>query len=116
MEEKIEKRSLRYDFTASETHDLAIQLAQETRKVQALEEEKKSITSQYAAKINEAKALSNRPSNQISDGWEFREIDCDVQYHVPEKGKKTYTRKDNGVSFVEKMESYEWNLFNQEEE
>ncbi len=55
MEEKIEKRSLRYDFTASETHDLAIQLAQETR-------------------------------------------------------------KDNGVSFVEKMESYEWNLFNQDAE
>jgi len=115
-ETKVEKRSLRYDFTAIETHDLAIQLAQKTREVSSLEEDKKSVTSQYSAKINEAKATATRLSNLISDGWEFRETECGVEYHVPDQGQKTYTRKDNGKKFTEKMESFEWNLFTQPQE
>lgn len=111
------KRQLRYDFTASEIHDLSVQLANKTKELNAITEEKKSINSQYTAKVNEVKASCNKLSNQVSDGYELREIDCEVEYHKPEQGKKTFIRKDtNTVAAVEAMTDYDWNLFNQPEE
>jgi phosphopantetheinyl transferase (holo-ACP synthase) len=106
-------RSLRYDFTAVEIHDYSLQLANKTKELSAIEEERKSVTSNFAAKINEAKATCNKLSNFISNGYEYRDIECTVEYHKPEQGKKTLTRKDNKEKIVEKMEQYEWNLFNQ---
>ena len=115
MEEnvKTEKRSLRYDFTASEIHDLSIELAQKNKECVSLENEGKAVQSQYASKIKVVKSEIAKLSNQVSDGWEIRDIECDVVYHKPAKGKKTITRKDTGRSYVEPMESWEWNLFNQ---
>lgn len=118
---RTEKRTLRYDFTAVETHNLSLQLANETKKVSALTEEKKSVTSQWAAKINEAKATCNSLSFKVADGFEHREIDCDVIYNQPTQGKKTIIRKDsNTLVGVEDMSKYDWdkinednNLFNQ---
>ena len=78
-----------------------------------LEEAKKSVTSDYAAKINEAKGSCNKLSNFISNGYEYRDVECTVEYHKPEQGKKTLTRKDNNQVIVEKMDPFEWNLFNQ---
>lgn len=113
----IEKRSLRYDFSASEVHDLSLKLAKKNKEVVALEEEKKSVVSQLQAKINEAKASVNTLSGQVSDGWEYREIECDVIYHQPQQGKKTIIRRDTGKkTAVESMTDYEWDLFNQPED
>lgn len=113
---KTEKRNLRYDFSAPEIYDLSMQLANETKKLQSLNEEKKSVTSQYAARINEVKAATNKISNQVADGYEIREVECDVDYHTPSQGTKTITRRDTGVKTTEKMTEYEWNLFNQPDE
>ena len=115
-EAKFERRTLKVEFTAVETHELATQLATKTRELSALEEEKASVTKQYGAKVAEAKAATNKLANLVNDGYEYREVECEVLYHFPEKGKKTYIRKDNNRQFVEKMEAYEWNLFNQAEE
>lgn len=112
-ETKTERRTLRYDFTASEIHDLSLSLAGKTKELQALEEEKSAVASQYGAKLKEAKAVCNKLSNQVADGWEFREVDCEVKYHHPEQGQKTVIRLDNKKEFVEKMETWEWNLFTQ---
>jgi hypothetical protein len=110
---KTEKRSLRYDFTAVETHELSLSLANKTKELCALEEEKSSVVSQYGAKIKECRASCNKISNQVSDGWELREVESEIEYHIPSEGRKTITRKDTGKKFEEKMESWEWNLFNQ---
>ena len=113
---KTEKRSMRYEFTAVEIHDLSIQLANKTKELAAIEEEKKSVSSQYTAKLNEAKASCNKLSNQVTDGYEIRDIDCDIEFHKPSQGMKTVTRKDNGTKLEEKMSDYEFNLFNQPED
>lgn len=111
------KRSLRYDFTAVEIHDLSVQLANKTKELSAITEEKKSVNSQFTARINEVKAATNKLSNQVSDGFEYREIDCEVKFHKPEQGKKTLIRKDTDkVVAVEAMTDYDWNLFNQPED
>lgn len=110
---KTEKRSLRYDFSAVEIHDLSLNLAAKTKELAAVEEEKKSVSSQYTARLNEAKATCNKLSNQVTDGYEIRDIECEIGYHKPAQGMKTLTRRDNGKSFEEKMSDWEFNLFNQ---
>ena len=114
MESKFEKKTLRYDFTASEIHDLSIQLAQKNKDAVNLENEQKAVASQYGSKLKVLKSEIGKLSNQVADGWELKEIECEVLYHVPKKGMKTYVRKDNGQRFEERMDSYEWNLFTQE--
>lgn len=109
-----EQRSLRYDFTAKEIHELSLQLAKKNKEVQQLEDEKKTVTSQLQARINSAKADVNVLSNQVSDGWEYRDIECEVIYHKPTQGKKTIIRRDlNRTTSVETMLEHEWDLFNQ---
>lgn len=111
------KRSLRYDFTAVEIHDLSLELAKKTKELSSLAEEKKTVTSQYSARLNEVKATTNKLSNQVADGWEYREIDCEVIYHKPQQGKKTIIRKDTDkIAMIETMSEYDHNLFNQPEE
>lgn len=110
---KTERRSIRYDFSAVETHDLSLTLASKTKELQAVKEEKKTVVSQYGTKEKEIQGILNRLSNQVADGWEFRDTLLNIEYHKPEQGKKTLTNPDNGKFLVEKMSDYEWNLFNQ---
>lgn len=113
---KTEKRQLRYDFTASEVHDFSLELATKNKEFVRIENESKAVASQYGSKLKTIKSEIAELSNKVSDGWELREIECDVAFHKPTQGMKTVTRKDNGRTYTEKMESYEWNLFTQAEE
>lgn len=113
-EVKSEKRSLRYDFKAVEIHELSQQLASKNLDAVEIENEAKSVQSQYNSKLKVIKSEIGKISRQVSDGWEIREVDCDIEYHKPSKGKKTVTRRDTNRTTVEPMESWEWNLFNQE--
>jgi hypothetical protein len=110
-----EKRTLRYDFTAVEIHDLSLQLANKDKEVKSLMQEKKSVTSQFTAKINEAEASRGKLSNQVSDGFEYRDIDCEVVFNQPTPGKKTIIRKDsNTLVSVEAMTTADYDLINEE--
>lgn len=116
-EKVIERRTLKYEFSAIETHELSLQLASKTKEKVALEEEKKSVASSYKARIDEVTATCNKLSNQVSDGFEMRDIECEGLHHQPEVGKKSIIRTDNNqLVIVEKMTDYEWNLFNQPED
>lgn len=110
-----EKRTLRYDFTAVEIHDLSMQLAGKTKEVAALVKKKKSVTSQCTAEINAAESACNVLSNQVADGYEHREIECEVILNQPAQGKKTIIRKDsNALVGVEAMTTKDWDIINEE--
>jgi rRNA processing protein Krr1/Pno1 len=110
-----EKRSLRYDFTAVEIHDLSLALASKTKEVTQLTEEKKSVVSQWTAKVNEAKATCNSLSFKVSDGFEYRDIECEVILNQPSQGKKTVIRKDdNRLVGVEEMSKSDWDKLTEE--
>lgn len=110
---KIEKRYLRYDFSAAEIHDLSIEMANKTQDFASIEDEKKAITSQFSSKLNVLKEKINSLANKVASGYEVREVDCDIEYHKPEQGKKTLVRKDTGAKIIEKMDSQDYNLWNQ---
>ena len=110
-----EKRTLRYDFTAIEVHELSLALAGKTKEVSSLTEEKKSVVSQWTAKINEAKATCNSLSFKVADGYEHREVECEVIFNQPTNGKKTIIRKDsNTLVGIEAMTQHDWNKINDE--
>lgn len=110
-----EKRTLRYDFTAVEAHELSLQLGNKNKEVKALTQEKKSVTSQWTAKINEAEAARDKLSNQVVDGYEHREVECEVIFNQPANGKKTVIRKDsNKLVGVEDMTQSDWDKINEE--
>ena len=110
-----EKRTLRYDFTAVEIHNLSLQLANKDKEVKSLVQEKKSVTSQFTAKINEAEASRGKLSNQVSDGFEYRDIDCEVIFNQPAQGKKTIIRKDsNSLVGIESMTAFDYDKINEE--
>jgi len=111
-----EKRNLKYQFTQDERISLSEELANNNQKLRQLEDEKKSITSEYGSKINITKEQINITSDKVASGYELREITCSVVYHLPEKNKKTLTRSDNGESFVERMTDYDHNIFTQYQE
>jgi hypothetical protein len=108
-----ERRNLRYDFSAVETHDMSLRLANKVKELDSVKEEAKSVAAQWSAKTGVISAEIKKPSNSVADGWEFREIECTVAYNKPKAGRKTYTRKDNSATFEEAMEDWEWNLFTQ---
>ncbi len=109
----MEERYLRYDFSAVETHELALKLANKTQEASAIAEEKKAIVSQYKSKEDQLKSELESLSNKVASGYEMRKVECEIKYHFPEQGKKTFIRKDTGEANSEKMTSEEWNLFNQ---
>jgi hypothetical protein len=110
-----EKRTLRYDFTAVEIHDLSLQLANKNKEVKSLIQKKKAVTSQCAAEINAAESACTVLSNQVADGYEHRDIDCEVVFNQPVNGKKTIIRKDsNTLVGVEEMSKADWDKLNEQ--
>ena len=110
---KHEKRWLRYDFTASEIHDLSLEMANKTQEYNQVEAEKKSVTSGFKNRMDVLKVAINTNADKVSSGYEIREVICNIKYHWPKQGIKTLTRTDTGKTTEEKMTETDHNLFNQ---
>ena len=115
MENNMEKKRLplKYYFTAVERVKLSDELSQKVLYVDEVEADAKAVASEYKSKVNVLRSDVAKIAGQMKDGWETRDIECEVYYHQPEKGMKTIIRTDTKTSTTERMESYEWNLFTQ---
>jgi len=87
---------LKYEFTEEELKDFSKRLAYETRELMENEEAKKSVMSDFKSKIESSKEKISKLSNQINNGYEYRNIDCEVILNEPEAGMKQIVRKDTG--------------------
>ena len=111
---KIEKKSLRHDFSAEEILDLSRELAHKNDEFNSVDSERKATASSYGAKLKTLGHEMDELATKVNDGHEFRDIECDVLFHTPTAGRKTFRRRDNGVHLPsEPMEAYENDLFNQ---
>lgn len=108
-----ETRPLRYEFSKEELHEIAVDLANHNQELRRIEEEKKSVVSEYGSRINITKERISSLSDKVSAGYEVRDIECEVKYHEPTKGMKTLTRLDTGYTWKDKMTEYDFNLFTQ---
>jgi len=82
-------------LTEAEIKEAGAALARRYSEITNLEEQKKSVTSDFKAKIDAATAEASLLARQIQNGYEFRQIDCEIQRVWEDKTVQTI-RLDTG--------------------
>jgi hypothetical protein len=90
------KVNLRYDFSEREKKEIATELANANQRKVMLEDQKKQVDADLKAQITEAESAISRESRKYTNGYEYRDIDCEIYFHFPTQGKKTTFRLDTG--------------------
>ena len=116
MEQQKTKRTLKYEFTSDEMLELGRDLSAKNQELRQIEEQKKSVVAEYGSRIAIAKEQISSLSDKVASGYALRETTVMIDYHLPERGKKTLTRTDTGEQWVEPMNDTDHNLFNQWEQ
>lgn len=70
------------------------------------------MVASFSSQMNIKKEEIRLTSNQLANKYEHRNVDCDIEYHLPDKGKKTVRRQDTLESWIENMSDIDWNLWN----
>lgn len=91
-----ELRNIRYAFTSEELTSKSRQLAEACTKKTQIETEKKSVVSEFKAKIDAQDSQINLLSGHISNGFETRNVECEVEKDF-DKGIKKYSH--NGITY-----------------
>lgn len=105
MQEKQDKQQLTLKclFTEEEKTQMAKEMAQKTLEKDTIQQTMKETQAQFKAKIEACETIIKRNATYIKDGYEYRSVDCVVDYNTPERGKKTIIRTDTGETFIEDM-------------
>lgn len=98
MEKKnlTEVRSLPVNLTPAEIQDKAHELAKATLDIAEHEKRLKDVQADFKAKIATLEANSGTLSRAISNGYEYREVDCLWEY-----------KWDHGVKVLVRQDTYE---------
>lgn len=95
-------KMLKCHFTQDEMTEFRDNLANSIMDLSSIEDEKKSVMSDYTAKINEKKAMINRVASNIRNGYEHREVKCRIDYDFTRR-VKTFAREDTGEIVQEEV-------------
>lgn len=87
------KEMLKCEFIEGELLEKGRSLARKQKEIVQLDLEKKSVVKQYDQKIAQCEAEIGLLSGHITDGYEFRRVDCEVRYLFI-SGLKQTTRLD----------------------
>ena len=90
------KEYLRYNFTDAEYLDHARKLGRLNEELARAEERKKSVSAELASMVKTLEDQVSAQSRLVSNGYEYRDIDCEVRFDDPERGKKRVVRLDTG--------------------
>lgn len=95
---------LKYDFTTSEANENAKLLARRTRALAEHELKKKQMVDDLKTEEEGLKADIAQFSRFVTDGYDFRMIECRIIFDDPKPGAKTIYRTDTGEAVkTEKM-------------
>lgn len=95
-EQFVEKKTeyLRYTFSDPELLDLSKQLARKLAEEERAERELKEVTTQLKSVVTLKEGEVHSLSGLVQNGYEYRMIDCEIFFDMPERGKKTMIRID----------------------
>lgn len=99
---KIVQEFLRYDFSEQELKEKAKALSLALQLKERAESEQKAAQAQFKERIEAQQNIISRVSREIYSGWEMRNIDCRVEFHVPTVASKRITRIDTGELVAER--------------
>jgi hypothetical protein len=86
---KKELHAIRYSFSKDELAEKSTQLADACGEKARLTEEKKSVVSDFKAKIDAKESIIGMLSNHITSGYEIKTVECEVEVDY-DKGLKRY--------------------------
>lgn len=112
MDKRTETHKLKCNFSDEELLALGERLAILQQEADQIEDEKKSSVAHFASQLKIKKEEINITATQVANKYEHRNVTCEVNYHLPVKGKKTLVREDNGESWIENMSDVDWNIWN----
>ena len=92
---KKEVRELPCQLNNEELADLSNTLAAKTMELAELEDRKKSVASDFKAKIDQMAATNNVIARKVNSKTDLRQVECVWQFDW-ENGKKTLFRTDTG--------------------
>lgn len=96
-----EKAPIKYVFTTTERANIADEMAEAVAEAERLKDELKSVQADYKARIQVQEATARANSQRLKNGYEYREMDCPVEYSArtrtatlyhPETGEIIRTR------------------------
>lgn len=108
---KTETRELKCILSDEEINDRAKDMSQKNQERIDTEIEKKAVVKSFNQAIKNLQRIIDADARVINDGFEYREIECDIEMNTPVAGTKTITRNDTGKSWEEPMTDEEFNLF-----
>jgi hypothetical protein len=89
-------REVRWNFTRQEIRQLGVQMAREAQAVYDARAQKVATVAEFMAQIKSREKCVADLATKINNGYEMREVPCDVVYDHPQAGWKTIVRADNG--------------------
>lgn len=89
------EKSLRVNYTEKELLEIGKKLAEASQELSAAESEKKSVTATLKAKCDSIASRIEQHANELSSGYTYRNVPCEIRYDTPTKGQKTTVRIDN---------------------
>jgi len=92
------KEHLKCVLTEEEIKEAGASLARKYSEITDLEEQKKSVVSDFKAQIDSATAMASVLARRIQNGYEYRNVDCEEQYDFNEKEIRV-VRLDTGEIF-----------------
>lgn len=103
METHIETRNLKYTYSESERVNFSLALGTKSLEKQTLESHKRAPINWYKNQIDGIAMQINQLSTKIQSGCEYRNVECEIEFNYPDKGKKRITRLDTGDYWDEIM-------------
>jgi hypothetical protein len=94
MEAKKIKLHLRCFLTDEEKLAIGNTLADKTNELREIENDKSRVVADFKAKATSVESDIGVASNKLRSGYEFRDVDCKVEYNDPVAGKRTVYRLD----------------------
>jgi uncharacterized FlaG/YvyC family protein len=87
---------VKYRFTRDEVRELGERLARRASDVYTLREAQKETNAKLKADIQSAEGDVAEIARKINEGYEMRDMECRVEYHIPRQGVKSIIRADTG--------------------
>ncbi len=122
MGDKIFQRSVPVRLTTEEYVEKGKAMSREQNEMTTLTARLKEVSADFKAKIAQKEATINSLSITISNGYEYREVDC-FYFYRPKDGKKDIVRGDTGetigtetmtkTDFQEQLPLEQDNVFNE---
>lgn len=92
--ESVIKRNLRCLLTDEEKLASGKELAEASTQMRQIAEDKQRVVKDFGSRLSACEATISVLSNKIATGYEFRDVDCRIEFNEPKAGRKTVVRLD----------------------